>query len=430
MNKIKIILKNEYIFSISTRILIALSGLFTQVIASRYLGAELKGQTAYILSFTNLSSIVFLFGLSSLYPSFRTKSIDKKVAVDEYMTISTIIFSLYYVIIVISTSILKIENLEINTALLLTPIYCYSSVSGMVALVENPNKRNRGMLFIGFFELLIIFLLFIFTKKSFLFGVVTICAAEIMKVCYFISILKFNFNINLIKKETLKYILENGLVLMISALLITLSYKINILMLKYFKNISLAEIGVYSVGISIAEKTFLIPDAIKEILLSRLSKNINEKEVAKMARISFAIGLIVSVVIAVFSYPLISILFGNEFKNAFGVTSITVFGVSFIVFMKMIDSYNQVMLLQKANIIMLLISIIFNISINFYFIPNFGIYGAAFSMMLSYICSGFLFVVFFNIRTKIPITKIIFLQKDDYKFILDLINFKINRVEK
>ncbi|HFR3373958.1 TPA: hypothetical protein ACHU6Z_002175, partial [Streptococcus suis] len=65
------VLKNEYIFSVFSRLILAISGLLVQILISRYLGAELRGQTSYILNFTSISTIILTFGLPSLIPSIR-----------------------------------------------------------------------------------------------------------------------------------------------------------------------------------------------------------------------------------------------------------------------------------------------------------------------------------------------------------------------
>ena len=62
----------------------------------------------------------------------------------------------------------------------------------------------------------------------------------------------------------------------------TLNYRIDILMLDDIFHISTAEIGVYSVGVALAEKIWLIPDATKDILMSKLSNGSNSEEVAKV----------------------------------------------------------------------------------------------------------------------------------------------------
>ncbi len=53
------LLKNPYVFSVVTKICIVLLGFIYTVLQSRYLGAALKGDVAYISSITSITAIVF-----------------------------------------------------------------------------------------------------------------------------------------------------------------------------------------------------------------------------------------------------------------------------------------------------------------------------------------------------------------------------------
>ena len=60
-------------------------------------------------------------------------------------------------------------------------------------------------------------------------------------------------------------------------------------MLEFFE-VPISDIGVYSVGVALAEKIWLIPDAIKDILMSRLSNGAPNEEVARVTRMSLLVS--------------------------------------------------------------------------------------------------------------------------------------------
>ena len=62
---------------------------------------------------------------------------------------------------------------------------------------------------------------------------------------------------------------------MLALLMTTLNYRIDVLILKSYPQITSSQLGVYSIGISLADKIVLIPDTLKGILASKLSNKTN-----------------------------------------------------------------------------------------------------------------------------------------------------------
>ncbi|HHT7827031.1 TPA: polysaccharide biosynthesis C-terminal domain-containing protein [Streptococcus suis] len=409
------VLKNEYIFSVFSRLILAISGLLVQILISRYLGAELRGQTSYILNFTSISTVILTFGLPSLIPSIRRIFQDLAV-INVIMTINFIVSVFYFIMGVLIVFLFKNTPIELIFSILLTPLFSYNAVSDSLCLIERPNARNRIVLFVNFLELIMVLLLFFFTEKSIFFGILYVIFSQLVKIPLYRSVLGYKIKFIYCNKSIFFHIIKFGPTLMLSVLLTVLNYKLTVLLLRYFDNISLAEIGIFTVGISIAEKGLLIPDAIKEILFSRLSKQVSEDEVAKIIRFSFLTCILISILIIFVSYFSIEILFGDEFSGAFEITVILSIGIPFLVFMKMIDSYNQVKLEQNESIKILLVIIIVNIVCNFLFVPIFGIIGGANALLVSYLLSGILYIRSFIKRTDVNFYKLVVPQIEDFYF--------------
>ena len=68
MVKVKTILKNDYIFSVTVKILMGLVGIFHSAFLARFLGAELKGMAATITSTVSVAQIFITFGINQAYP--------------------------------------------------------------------------------------------------------------------------------------------------------------------------------------------------------------------------------------------------------------------------------------------------------------------------------------------------------------------------
>ena len=82
MNKI---LKNQYIFSVFTKILLVLLGVFSSIFINRFLGPELKGEYAFALNIINLTVLILNLGIYQSYPHFKRKRGDTVKA--EYLNV-------------------------------------------------------------------------------------------------------------------------------------------------------------------------------------------------------------------------------------------------------------------------------------------------------------------------------------------------------
>ena len=85
-NRLVKLIKNEYVFSIISRVFSVLISLVQSVIVARYLGASLQGVNSYITSITNIGAIVITFGMHQAYPYFR-KKYGKEAVFNEYMSL-------------------------------------------------------------------------------------------------------------------------------------------------------------------------------------------------------------------------------------------------------------------------------------------------------------------------------------------------------
>ena len=64
-----------------------------------------------------------------------------------------------------------------------------------------------------------------------------------------------------------------GFISMVTTLMLTLNYRVDTLMMGYLYHIPDTEIGFYSLGVSLSEYGWLIPDAFREVLFSRTAKD-------------------------------------------------------------------------------------------------------------------------------------------------------------
>lgn len=412
---IKKILQNQYIYSVLTKLVVVAIGFLNSMLLARYLGPELKGMAATATNYANIFSIVITFGLQEAYPFFRKKREHDKY-ISEYMSFVIVLFMIYAIVAWLFFVVCK-PQMEVVACIIVTFIMGYALIVNYVALVESPNKRNTAMTVMYVIDLAVLLVLYLFVPQSYMIAIFLTAFVFLMQSIYYSVTLKFTFQLQSIKISDVQEYLKFGFFPMIALLLTTLNYRVDVIMLRAAPEVSYAQIGVYSVGVSLAEKVFMIPNAVKEILLSKLANGKNEEEVCKTIRMCWPICLLSTAAIVVLGKTFVNLFYGEAYSNAYSTTIICVFGTVFMIFFKMISTYNVVNGKQKVNLLLLLVADFINIVLNALLIPKYGTNGAAIASDISYFICAVLFVAYFCKTEKITLKDIVLLQKSDLKIL-------------
>jgi O-antigen/teichoic acid export membrane protein len=148
-------------------------------------------------------------------------------------------------------------------------------------------------------------------------------------------------------------------------------------------------------------------------MTSKLTKGKDVNEVSYVIRICNTACLCVIVGLVLLGQPFINIVFGKEYSGAYHITLILLIGVFFMIYYKMIASYNITIGKQKINTLFLGLSVVANVLANLVLIPVCGIYGAAISSVISYALCSILFIVYFCKNCEVRLTDILFINKQD-----------------
>ena len=383
---------------------------------ARFVGTELKGELTFIVSVVTTASIVMSLGVHHAYPFYRKKANDLMAFISKYVSTCLLMFGFFLIFgfpIFFGLQFSFGFRYSILIFFLIL-LWCYNRVMGYVVLVEKPNTKNRAVLVFTILETALVVLLFYTAKSSFFLGIVCSIFVQILESLFYSFWLRKFYSFKRIDSDFLIRIICYGFLPMLALLMNTLNYRIDVMMLKGFSSKANSQIGIYSNGIALDEKVLLIPDALQEILLSKLAKDKGPEEVSLVCRLTFPLCLIVSGFIVVLGKPFIFLLYGPEYSGAYLVTAISVFGTAFMVFYKMISQYNIVNKKQRKNIVLLLIGVIVNVVLNCALVPFFGICGAAIATCLGFLSCSILFVFSFSKDCGISIRKIIFPIKNDF----------------
>lgn len=233
-------------------------------------------------------------------------------------------------------------------------------------------------------------------------------------------------------------------------------YHININMLKEFFNFSwklyilgiIGHLQVYISGTLVA--IYLLPKDVtfynmghqKALILSLLSTSLGtflyplvarktdlySREItAKICRINFLLLFLLAIIGVVFIKPFVYILYGKEFLLQIFPFYILLPGVIFYCATSILSQYflgkGKPEILLKLSIIPL----VFQISLCFLLVKQFGILGVSFATSFSYFIIGTLYIFIFSRFSKINIVDIIVPKKDD---VILLTNFAKKRISK
>ena len=383
---IRKLVKNEYVFALFTKAITIITGVFSNIFLTRYLGVELKGEYTYITTVIGLLMVLLNLGIYQTYMyQRRTNGV---VVLQKYVNIFIYQFILYLFIAIISCSF--VGNYQLKLAFIALPLEILNYQIMMVYLVENYNERQKTLIASQILYLLLTIALYFFLPRNIVIAIVALLIKDFL--CVFYSFkglylwngehgLDFNF-----LNETLK----GGFLMMLAALMLTLNYKVDVLMLDEFTNDK--QIGLYAIGVGLAEYTWIIPDAFKEVLFGKSARGNARRDVNKSIYINLIILIPLVVVIIVFSKIIINLLYGFEFIEAKDVTRILALGVPVMVLFKIIG----IVYLSEGKYLFYTISLSVcaatNIALNYYLIPKYGINGAAVASVFSYNLCGFIFL--------------------------------------
>lgn len=403
------VIKNPYVFSVISKFCIVLLGFAYTVCQSRYLGASLKGDVSYISSITSITSIIFGCGVHQAYPYYKKKTGQDVAPI--FMKLSIIMLGVYFAIAIALTIIMK-ADISLGAILLLTPCLVYNKIVAYICMVENPNKRNMTEMLATFVEVIVVIALWILILPTLFVGILIFVIKDILlAIVYTYRLRKPLFASSKLTKSQSVEILTFGIFPMLVLLMTTLNYRVDVIMLK--QSVTSAEVGIYSVGVMLAERVWMIPDALKEVMISNLAKGKGIDEVSFVVRTCNTACIIVVLGIIALGHPFINLFFGVEYSAAYSVTVVILIGVIFMVYYKMIAAYNIVQGKQKENFLFLVISVIGNIIANAILIPVYGNIGAAIASIFSYAISAFLFTHRFIQETGTKMSDMLIINKKD-----------------
>ncbi|MGC8866045.1 MAG: polysaccharide biosynthesis C-terminal domain-containing protein [Bacteroidales bacterium] len=225
--------------------------------------------------------------------------------------------------------------------------------------------------------------------------------------------------------EILRSLAGKGFVYALNFLLLQINYKVDVVLLQ--RMVHPKQIGYYSLGVSITEQLWLLPYAIGIVLMSRTANSKDKQQMnettALMLRTSVPASILGALMLVLLTPIFLPLIFGEKFAPSVAVVQTILPGVVIFMVYRIIESYYAGLGPPLLSIRILLVSALLNILLNIWWIPRFGILGAAWATNVSYSAATLVFLGFFRKESGINWATLLLPRRSDWQRLTNKGNF-------
>ena len=382
---------NDYVFTIFTKVMAVFIGLIASSYSNRFLGPELKGQLGQINSLLSIVAVTANFGLYQPYPYYKRQG--GADTLDRFLRIFMLQFIAYTALGVLGATVFG--SFQLTAVCLLAPIQVLANQLSFMIMVEDVKFKNVIFFTARITNTLVTILAFYTMDRTIMVSLALIVIGDLITIVF--SLVRMRRLPNPLRAD-LRFaakIVPFGFVSMVTTLMLTLNYRVDTLMMGYLFHVPDAEIGFYTLGVSLSEYGWLIPDAFREVLFSRTAKDDAVGEVTMSMKVNLYLTLVMIAGILVLGRPVIRLLAGAEYLPAYSVTVLLIVGILPMSYFKIIGTLLLAQGKKMVYLGMLTGSVLVNIACNMVTIPMLGKMGAALSSVISYAMAGGLFLLYY-----------------------------------
>lgn len=376
-------------------------GLFVVVWVTRYLGPEQFGLFSYAQSFVTLFAVIATLGLDGVVVRELVKD-DSRI---ETLIGTSFFLKLIGAVVVFIILIFAI-NLTSNDALTNTLIFIIASAMIFQSLnvidfyfqsevlSRYTVYANTIALFLGSC-LKIMLIVYQAPLVAFAWAVLFDSAVLALGLVYFFLHCKQRMMSWIFDKRIAKQLLKDSSPLMVAGVINSIYMKIDQVMIKEL--LDAVQVGFYAAAVKLSEAWFAIGVVICKSLFPAI---IRAKEVSvafyhqRLQRLfSFLVILAygLSAIVFFFSDKIVSVLYGEAFAASASVLTVHIFSAIFVYLGvasgRWLINENKTQLSLYRNSL----GVVLNIILNYFWIQQYGILGAAYASLLTYIVAFYLF---------------------------------------
>lgn len=413
---------NSNIFSI-------IAGLLGSIILARVLGPDKYGvYTALIIIPVIVVSLTHLGIRGSAIFHVGKGKFDKNELASTIIVLLMITSVLGIVISGIAYLIYDEPNfsmLMIGLVLLVIPGRLAIIYFGGIFLGNDEiNRANQMNWITNALNLLIVAILVWGLGYEILGGIIAFLISGSVVAIYGYLLIRKSFQIKLrIHKDIIRSLLKLGLLFSVSFFILQLNYRIDILLIDKLRDA--AEVGIYSIGASVAEQLWQLPLAIGIVVFSRTANTEDREAMVKTTGVLLRFSFLLSVVLATIMYFLVPyivpLVFGEEYNPSIRIIQLILPGIIMVVIFRILSGHLAGLGRPEITLYIFLPALVLNILLNFLWIPEYGGKGAAMATNVSYTAGSIGYMIAYSRIVKTPLLQVLAFRKSDFSQLKEMI---------
>jgi len=219
-----------------------------------------------------------------------------------------------------------------------------------------------------------------------------------------------------VQKKILVSLLRLGVLFSVSFFILQLNYRIDILLIEKLRDAT--EVGIYSIGTSIAEQVWQLPLAVGIVVFSRTANTKDREAMTETTGVLLRLSFLVSIALATvmfFVVPfLVPLIFGDEYIPSIRIIQLILPGIIMVVMFRILSGHLAGLGRPEVTLYVFLPALVLNIILNLLWIPEYGGEGAAMATNVSYAAGSIGYLLIYSRILKVPIKDILFVKKSDF----------------
>jgi O-antigen/teichoic acid export membrane protein len=423
--------RKNLISSLSTQYLNTFLTFINSIFLARILSDYGRGEYALYLNAINLFILIFSFSLPTGVIYFISS---KVIGVKNILYITIAYFILMTLVLMVSLNVLnevglgnfilseKYQTLFIY--LICIVFFFFTSINSIISAIFNGIKKiyiyNKILISFSFITMIAFFFIYFSgyqINKSYFITIILVQAIvqciQFIFAMFALSKQKNELPVidTSIKKDYGK-IFKFSVLVYLTNVVTFFAYKMDFWIVDHY--LGKAQLGVYSVAVSLAQLIWLMPNAVAYVNLSEISSENQEEKANALTVNSFKIALYVSflgaILFTICSFFVVPILYGNDFGKVPHYIVLLMFGVVPFAPITIISSYLAGRNLYKHNFIGSLIGVIICGVMDFALIPLYGIVGACIASSISYFAMCIYITLYFKNYTKMQFRDLLWIE--------------------
>lgn len=375
------------------------SGVFVAIFIARHFGPTYFGVLNYIIAFVAVFIPFTQLGMSLILVRELVESPKQRKEILSTAFYLIFVFSILIIIILNTLNFLFNKGGEIKYFITLYSFglifKCFDIIDynfqSQLKAKSSSQAKSISVLLSSFLKLIIIYLDAPFKYLIYTFFLDLVFLALFLIIYHWQkkqSNFLFGFKLSMAKK-----LLKSSWPIVLSTLSVILYMKTDQLMIQYF--LGDKALGLYSSAVRLYDGytaiIFTLTISILPLVLKFKNSSNEEYQnlLIKFFRYLFWGSNLVALIVMIFSTSIIELLYGKEFIGAEKVLSIVFWTTSFAAIGSLTSRYLIVEKMEKKIFFRTFVALCFNVIMNIFFIPKFGIEGAASATLISLIIGNY-----------------------------------------